>query len=50
MAIGSIPLGVIFGIIAYLFTRWASIAFRKTRQKRRQTKIEKLERQGKQNG
>jgi len=38
MLIGSIPLGVLFGIIAYLLTRWASVRFNEARLKRRRRK------------
>ena len=38
MLIGSMPLGVAFGIVAYILTRWASATFRATRKKRMQQK------------
>ena len=44
MAIGAVPLGVCFGIVAYMLTRWASIAFRKAQRIRRETKARKLAR------
>ncbi|MEM7216478.1 MAG: DUF2062 domain-containing protein [Pseudomonadota bacterium] len=42
MLIGSIPLGVTFGIVAYLFTRWASVKFNAARKRRRQSKKQEL--------
>lgn len=39
MLIGSIPLGVLFGMVAYLLTRWASVRFTEARKKRRQEKF-----------
>lgn len=43
MLIGSVPLGVVFGIIAYIITRWASIKFDTARKKRRREKKERQE-------
>ncbi len=34
MFIGSIPLGVLFGISAYVVTRWAAVTFKRARKKR----------------
>ncbi len=34
MLVGSFPLGVLFGMIAYVFTRWAAVTFRRHRQQR----------------
>ena len=34
MLIGSIPLGVFFGIVFYMLTRWAATVFREARRKR----------------
>lgn len=34
MLIGAIPLGVTFGIAAYLLTRWAAVVFRRARMRR----------------
>ena len=42
MLIGSIPLGVLFGICAYLLTRWASVKFNEARKRRRQRKKEQI--------
>ncbi|MEM9330975.1 MAG: DUF2062 domain-containing protein [Pseudomonadota bacterium] len=42
MLIGSVPLGVMFGIVAYLFTRWASVKFNEARKRRRQRKKEQI--------
>jgi len=38
MLIGAVPLGVLFGIAAYILTRWGSIKFNEARKKRRQEK------------
>ena len=38
MLIGSVPIGVLFGICAYIITRWASSRFNEARRKRRQMK------------
>ncbi|MEO0329564.1 MAG: DUF2062 domain-containing protein [Pseudomonadota bacterium] len=35
MLIGSIPIGVLFGIMAYIVTRWASARFQEARYRRR---------------
>jgi len=35
MVVGSVPLGITFGIIAYIITRWASVAFNEARKQRR---------------
>lgn len=37
MMIGAVPLGVLFGIIAYLVTRWAAVTYREARRRRRET-------------
>ena len=34
MLVGAFPLGVLFGIMAYLATRWAAVAFRRHRELR----------------
>ncbi|MCR4267929.1 DUF2062 domain-containing protein [Nitratireductor sp. ZSWI3] len=34
MTVGSLPLGLFFGLVFYLLTRWATIAFREQRRKR----------------
>lgn len=44
MMIGAVPLGVCFGIVAYLVTRWASGAFRKAQRARREAKVRRLAR------
>ncbi len=36
MMIGAVPLGVFFGIIAYLITRWAAVTYHEARRKRRE--------------
>ncbi len=41
MSIGAVPLGVTFGIIAYIITRWAAVAFRHARLRRLARKAEK---------
>ena len=38
MLIGAIPLGVLFGMVAYVLTRWASVKFNEARKRRRQRK------------
>ncbi|MGI9352263.1 MAG: DUF2062 domain-containing protein [Rhizobiaceae bacterium] len=38
MLIGSVPLGVLFGMAAYILTRWGSVKFNEARKKRRQRK------------
>ena len=38
MLIGSVPIGVLFGICAYIVTRWASARFNEARRKRRHQK------------
>lgn len=38
MLIGAVPLGVLFGIAAYIITRWGSIKFNEARKHRRRTK------------
>jgi uncharacterized protein (DUF2062 family) len=43
MVIGAMPLGVTFGIIAYIVTRWTSIWFNDARLRRRAAKIAKKE-------
>ncbi|MDJ0614737.1 MAG: DUF2062 domain-containing protein [Rhizobiaceae bacterium] len=40
MLVGAFPLGVLFGIIAYLVTRWAAVAFRRHRALRRAQKTQ----------
>ena len=34
MSVGAIPLGLVFGVGFYIFTRWATAAFQKRRRKR----------------
>lgn len=41
MSIGAVPLGVTFGIMAYIVTRWAAVVFRRARLKRLARKAEK---------
>jgi uncharacterized protein (DUF2062 family) len=41
MLIGGIPLGIFFGIIGYMLTRWAAGVFNQTRRKRIAKKAEK---------
>lgn len=43
MLIGAVPIGVVFGILAYMFTRWAAVTFRQTQRKRRANRRAKLE-------
>ncbi len=38
MLIGAVPIGVLFGIGAYIITRWASSSFNEARRKRRHLK------------
>ena len=42
MLIGAVPIGVVFAIVAYLLTRWASNVFRRARLRRREKKRAKL--------
>ena len=34
MLIGGVPLGILFGIVAYIITRWAAATFRNARRRR----------------
>lgn len=42
MSVGSIPLGIIFAIIFYLFTRWSATKFREARQRRLDERLRRL--------
>ncbi|MEM9277673.1 MAG: DUF2062 domain-containing protein [Pseudomonadota bacterium] len=42
MLIGSVPLGVVFGICAYMFTRWASVKFNEARKRRKLRKKQQV--------
>lgn len=41
MLIGSVPIGIMFGICAYIITRWASVKFNQARLRRRHIKQKK---------
>ena len=38
MLIGSVPLGVMFGMAAYVITRWAAVTFNQARKRRKEKK------------